>query len=1391
MSQNDLLSLFRKDKFDQLLLGVASVDGSSPADVAEACDLLGRLCFELERFSQAGLLLRLAVRIDGLMVPGTGRHPMRSWSAAMAALSDLRLSSERGGRIQTELQRQVRRLEPEQYRAFRLITRPSPERLRRTLEAVRTPEIRAAVLIGYRYWQRRAVGDVRQLGSNTQRNDYVLADVEEYVDSLLADTSKWRIDQVMGLDRIETTVLYHRAAMYFDSRRYSESRELIERLRHHCKQGSHIAADLLDIRLGRALGLSRNTRRRAIQNLWRYLDALHQLDVGPAITSLASKVLAIDASRDTSKKVDLLLKGDYGREQNLLRPRVLLLREEASLVSEYDVSTALEFSEAANKLELRNDPRSHEHLRYLALLNERAQCESHMIGLLEELGIAETICFRVQRRETADRAVESHVPDEQRKAELEAEFSRLLQAENLGLSRRGLERRLLGIGDCLRAMGRNGFAVDWFEAMAHAFPSSGIAQARWCSLRTATGSPPESSELRPGSSRDLAVNVAVELARSNLARGNINEAVRLFNCVLSRCKCDRATGELCARPNTVVDWMPTRVDAWSGLIDCERIRRDYEQACIVQRQAIAELAPTDQTQVGSGRVWRVDETLTAEIQVARGWVECQLGEPMEAIRLHISALKLRPYLISGWIGLVRALRLVGRYRAAQDILVRLLGHPERALRPVPYNFASCDKRDSWFRSDRPLEGLPSMEMIHAGALLTELGWCQVDQDHMILAEQTFHKAHERAEYLTSVHRGLLAAMRSATNQELAAQLERSQQFLSRWHSESSMYYQTLALQMEVGRLRLGRGDRDEAQQIFEEVAEAALAGPDESFSARALFYAIADAYLDAQQPDEAAEILERVESFHPATGESLLSSDDRFRLLSCKLLLSRGRPDLAQQLATERTSYFLRIARLVTRFEAREYDLLEQECDDAACLDDRLLLGPNQDGSDPGDFILLIKAWAHLAQSELIAQRALPADKPGERMRRLAAAEEKIDDAATICDLLDGSLTDELHLQAIVLARYVDIDGKKELTDLVEQHRPFQIRSFPLPPLQLRFRASHRKTTVDSETAHHLTSIDSIQARGRTLSEARRTLERASDRRPEDPSILRDLAMMHVITDNYTTAANLLYRARKADNDDPRCSLISGLMHWRQSNPHEAIREFRSAVATDPADLVHHRALTWALHLSGDHDGAVTAARHSLSVVRPPRRAFNAVILHSQAKVARLPSLDTPLRKREQEAITQDLREARRRFPAHPDRGEADRLIGLLGDHPRSMLTNRHYRTSLALGAISILCLAATLLAVFRWSAEGEPFVWLTSGPYFLAATGSLIGLLVYSILHRDVSSISTRFLTLALREGEEIVDEVVHVDLDLSASRLLRVSGFSNHRPGIPFDVVDADTYD
>ena len=40
--------------------------------------------------------------------------------------------------------------------------------------------------------------------------------------------------------------------------------------------------------------------------------------------------------------------------------------------------------------------------------------------------------------------------------------------------------------------------------------------------------------------------------------------------------------------------------------------------------------------------------------------------------------------------------------------------------------------------------------------------------------------------------------------------------------------------------------------------------------------------------------------------------------------------------------------------------------------------------------------------------------------------------------------------------------------------------------------------------------------------------------------------------------------------------------------------------------------------------------------------------------------------------------------------------------------------------------------------------------------------------------------------DTRSIAGEVVHVDLDLSTSRLIRISGFSNHRPGIPFDIVD-----
>ena len=559
----------------------------------------------------------------------------------------------------------------------------------------------------------------------------------------------------------------------------------------------------------------------------------------------------------------------------------------------------------------------------------------------------------------------------------------------------------------------------------------------------------------------------------------------------------------------------------------------------------------------------VDPSLLTEIDIACCWAELQLGDPSRAVAdLRIAIVQL-PYSIGAWIGVVRALRLLGLPGDAEVVLNRLLGRHGQAGRPAKVRLPRQDqtgasggptgqeRASTWLKE----EGVPDLSLIHSSTLHNEIGWCYVDQDRHQKAKAEFEAAIERSAYRLSAHRGLITVTSAGMADTETVLAER------RAHLERSLPKDAAPLvrdlRLEAGRVLIGTGQLALAEAHFEAVLDELWSDPPgHRLPRHRTLYAMADAYLDERLHEPADELLQRVEAFLPP---EQTSRDERLALLCAKSFLVQQRPHdairrlerycLADTSTTPDPSSFgnpvahhshaIQLAYLIAHFEARNF----------RTLDELLISEETPTASTDGvpapprsDLIRLVRGWAKLSESEL------PTKTTEQALELVQPLYQELEDEP---DRRDTGLVDTQHYLAIVEARMA-------VLGTMPQQR-------------------------ENRTAL-------------AFGKAVERLEEVVRRRPRDGGALRDLGALYLNLDRFDLAAATLRRVEVLDGQDARIHLLKGVLKYRQGDRLGAVVDFRSAVAWDPADHVHHRALILALLENGDTREALGCRRRRTPV---------------------------------------------------------------------------------------------------------------------------------------------------------------------------------------------------
>lgn len=938
------------------------------------------------------------------------------------------------------------------------------------------------------------------------------------------------------------------------------------------------------------------------------------------------------------------------------------------------------------------------------------------------------------------------------------------------------ERALLAVISVVGAVGRDELALAWHRQIIDwlAGNGSGLTTShhirKLADLERWEQAEAEFDRWRRLERRSFDSEVLREMARARLGAGRVGEAEELFS-------------EVATDP-----WKPTAVDGWSGLIDVARRQRDLQRARRLADEAKQALGAADGP---NGPRVEVDETVVAQIDIALGWAETQLGSARRGLRLLIEGVRRRPRDLGAWTGVIRALRMLGAHREAIEVCRRLLGDG----RKLPLGW---------------IDEVPVLGSYRHSRLLSEFGWAHLDIGLGTEARQAFETALEVSPRLDAAYRGLVVAGRSSRQAVLAAERDCRDRLMRRGLELSDL---DRAVALEVGCGLLMFGDRDGARERFQTVIDGLSSDAAGFTRARRYLFAMADAYLDQRMIPEAVELIEEVKRRAEALGQhEWRHRDERLVLIEARWEMAMNRADKAgdrlDRWRLERhdvVSEPFRIARAVAAFENREFRKAWELAHQLGCepgepvIVDDFVGSPVDEASPSGgpagasradslpssEIRSLLLGWIALAHSELPAHRR-------DEWRSINRAHDYL--CAT-----DRSSVEEIHLNAIVNARAArapKIDRGSQDGDV-----------------------SNRIVGTERQGRWPETGIDQQESRARggcdgTYHVARSELLRAIERRPGDGALYRDLAVVVDAMGHRDAALDALERARHLSPHDARVYLLRGDMRFRDGLTDEAVADFRTAVALDPRDYVHHRALTVALLRMGRLDEAHNAVVHGLGVVEA-QRWTRLVLL--KARVVAERAQDSPERRRQVElaAVLSELRRARRveRLP-RSEVAEIQAREGFIsarmGDRGRAWLRfnqalsrdgrceeARQLREQLGwtpFGGLLGPALASMILAV--WGVLLLYVIWLNFGtagelsPLQLAII--LMALLFAPAVIPIVGVVAPRIRGLKLFQfaielaANRPLEETVHVDLDLSASELVRVSGFSNHRPGFTLDDIE-----
>lgn len=1105
--------------------------------------------------------------------------------------------------------------------------------------------------------------------------------------------------------------LYQKAAFLFETGDLVRARTAFEALLATPEGSGHVAGHLGLVQLSRALMEPAQVRREAIKAASLALrrnftpkpepDAieeevvvgmateLHYLERQRSLTYTAAspdKAHEILASADAL--FDTQFGHSYGRIRNLTKSaahRVEIEQCRTQIIEAYDL---------------------HAFADYLILPTGTEQQAHYDLGVLRSLPIADLLddaARREDRFEILDDALHS-LP--------------IVAINKKPTAGRERERALLAIVDAQRSLGADTLSLGWYRAISQAIPSSALAAARYISLLTSLGYHDEAvgyaQEVKARSQvpTDHLPIIIAEQARAELNAGQYDEAESLFESLHS------------------VAWRQLAVDGYAGILDVWRRRRDLQKVASTAKNARMTLASCDRI-------------VTAEIDIAEGWAEVQLGSPRQGVAILLQALDQLPFSLGAWIGVTRGLRMLGCHNQALEVTSRLLGispDPE-----VPLEF--WDEKGG--NRSRPI---PNLSLRHAGRIHNERGWALLDLDQLPEAATEFRHALHRSPNLSPSYRGLIKSS-AETPDSLSDAVERGINRLaaSRRNPEDV----TRDMYLEAGQAALKLNAKPMAERYFATARNHLNRTNPGAGVVRRFNFALADAYLDSHQIPQASSVLRsRVSDLHEV-GVDQRHNDERGTIFDAKLNMISGRAEDALHIIDNwldthphGVSEPLRIARFVAAFENRDFERCEDYANDLGGLNGEAL--PDDSTLIPRSEVkALLLAWTNLALSELPAYKS--------------EVPERIEAARGWLMTTDQTSVDELHLRAI------------------------------------------------------------LEARGSAINEgsyenARQHIELALVRRPLDGSLMRDKGAILLGLGQRRLAEETLRRAHHLAPHDARIHLLLGATMFQLGKTSGAIEHFQTAASLDPNDYVHHRALVLAQLNLGRLDGAAAAVEVGLNSVRTARR-FRLELL--KARVAAEQAILLPARRRgiELRAIDAQL------VAAEPgnDHEEAERLArrGYI-----AAVTGSNVKARLLLSRASGL---DPMLEEVERVRRQLPIRSLATSAWIVGSTAAvsvvgfaLLGSLAWSVISQGVRADSPeldvtstlillamlaalpflgpaiqRIRTLSLFDSSielepfEPLEETVHVDLDLSASDLLRISGFSNHRPSVPFDDVEPRTLD
>lgn len=714
-----------------------------------------------------------------------------------------------------------------------------------------------------------------------------------------------------------------------------------------------------------------------------------------------------------------------------------------------------------------------------------------------------------------------------------------------------------------------------------------------------------------------------------------------------------------------------------------------------------------------------------ELWTALGWAEVQLGDARVGLAHLLNAAERMPLSISAWIGTVRALRVLGRTAEALTILraCALVERPETATR---YSKIA----------------LPNLGLRHRTLLASETGWCLLDLDDFSGARAQFRIAVEAAPYFASGNRGLIASTLPDRSDDTAAAVTAAVENIPDGHYDPANLEREYHL--EAGRVHCQRREFVEAESYFD-LVDAEI--DSDSPHGQPVRFSMAAALLDSGRLEHA----ERYIGMPWYDSDPLVCvGDDRRNLLKARQLLAVGEPktclEFLDRLSGTRAAPFgeaLRIAHVTAAFEARDFKRAEELIDAAKAKSSNAhAVRPETPASD---VLRLLAGWNYLAQSEL----------PGAKAHKLVTC------AYRQLRQTDGQSTDELHLAAVVLARRSTLEGL-------------------------------------------------------SIGRAAAAIKSAIARRPHDPSLQRDKAAILLQAGDDSAARDAMSRASTLDPNDARTHLLSGLLRHRRGDASGAVDAFRRAVALDPADFVHHRALALSHLETGDLDRARQTVDHGIAAGadRPERlhllraRVVAAQAAEAEPRAARrmLTTEASRVRRQRQhfgvgiDSRTRSEFYSREAF-LHARAGQLTRARGLLllarhADHESPEAEQLRDQLPRRASVVRIIELAAVAI-VFAFGAFG---IWMMSrltldavreeryGQLDAVAlgAGTFVAITLAAALAPRIASITFRDVGLELVDKDP-VEELVHIDLDLSANRIMLISGFSNNRPGVPLDDVES----